>query len=60
MAEALDAATRYTGDAKAARHWYDHERLSVYGNKTPDELVGEGHLDAVLAFLHDLEAGATG
>ncbi len=59
-AEAIDAATRYTGSPEAARQWYDHERLSVYGNKTPAELVRDGHLDAVLAFLDDLEVGATG
>jgi hypothetical protein len=60
MAEALAAATRYTGDAEIARNWYFHERIAVYRNMTPAELVRDGHLDAVLAFLDDLDVGATG
>nr|WP_295105800.1 hypothetical protein [uncultured Caulobacter sp.] len=60
MLKAIAAATLLTGDLQAALYWYRNEPIADYGHKTAAELVAEGHLEAVLAFIEDLENGATG
>jgi hypothetical protein len=49
-----------TRDADKARDGYLGERIAVYGNRTADELVRGGHIEAVLACVQDLRNGARG
>jgi hypothetical protein len=60
MVKAIVAAAELTGDIKKALYWYRNEPIGDYGYKTPAELVASGRLEAVLAFLRDLENGAAG
>lgn len=60
MLKAITAAAELTGDIQKALFWYRNEPIADYDHKTAAELVAEGHLDAVLAFLRDLENGASG
>jgi AcrR family transcriptional regulator len=60
MAKAILAAAALTGDLEQAIYWFRNEPIADYRQKTAAELVGEGQLDAVLAYLDDLRHGATG
>jgi hypothetical protein len=60
MAKAILAAAALTGDLEQAIYWFRNEPIADYRQKTAAELVGEGQLDAVLAYLDDLRRGATG
>lgn len=60
MIKAISAAAELTGDVQKALYWYRNEPIAAYGRKTAAELVAEGHLQAVLAYLRDLENGASG
>jgi hypothetical protein len=60
MVKAITAAATLTGDIGKALYWYRSEPIAQYDHKTAAELVAEGHLDAVLAHLRDLENGANG
>lgn len=60
MVKAISAAAAVTGDIDKALYWYRNEPIGDYGYKTAAELVAEGHLEAVLAYLRDLENGANG
>lgn len=59
-ADILGFVTHMTGDAECALRWYQDEAISAYGGRTGREMVTEGHGHTVLAFLKDLENGATG
>jgi hypothetical protein len=60
MVKAIAAATDLTGDVDKAIYWLINEPIADYRHKTAAELIAEGHLDAVLAYLEDLVGGATG
>lgn len=60
MAKAILAAAALTGDLEKAIYWFRNEPIGDYRQKTAAELVAEGRLDAVLAYLDDLRRGATG
>lgn len=60
MVKAISAAAALTGDVQKALYWYRNEPIADYGHKTAAELVAEGRLDAVLAYVRDLENGASG
>lgn len=60
MVKAITAATELTGDVDKAIYWYRNEPIADYGHRTAAELVAEGHVEAVLAYLRDLENGARG
>jgi len=60
MVKAITAAAMLTGDIQKALYWYRNEPIADYGHKTAAELVAEGHLEAVLSYLRDLENGASG
>jgi len=60
MIKAITAAAALTGDIDKAVYWFRNEPIADYGHKTAAELVAEGHLEAVLAYLRDLENGANG
>jgi hypothetical protein len=60
MVKGITAATELTGDVDKAIYWLINEPIADYHHKTAAELIAEGHLAAVLAYLEDLANGATG
>ena len=60
MVRAISAAVALTGDFDKALYWFLNEPIADYRHKTAAELVTEGQLAAVLSFLEDSKAGATG
>lgn len=60
MIRVLSAAAELTGDIQKAIYWYRNEPISDYDHRTAAELVADGHADAVLAYIRDLENGARG
>ena len=60
MVRVISAAAALTGDVSKAIFWYRNEPIADYDHKTAAELVAEGHADAVMAHLRDLENGASG
>lgn len=60
MVKVISAAATLTGDVSKAIFWYRNEPIADYDHKTAAELVAEGHCDAVMAHLRDLENGASG
>lgn len=60
MVRVISAAATLTGDVSKAIFWYRNEPIADYDHKTAAELVAEGHADAVMAHLRDLENGASG
>lgn len=60
MVKAITAAAGLTGDIQRALYWYRNEPIGDYGYKTAAELVAGGHVEAVMAYLRDLENGASG
>lgn len=60
MVKAIAAAAAVTGDIDKAIYWFRNEPIADYRHKTGAELVAEGQLQAVLAYLEDLRNGANG
>ena len=60
MVKVITAATEMAGDVDKAIYWYRNEPIADYGHKTAAELVAEGNVEAVLAYIRDLENGARG
>jgi hypothetical protein len=60
MVKVISAAATIAGDVTKAIYWYRNEPIADYDHKTAAELVAEGHIDAVMAHLADLENGASG
>ncbi|MER8367638.1 MAG: DUF2384 domain-containing protein [Mesorhizobium sp.] len=60
MVKVISAATELTGEVDRAIYWYRNEPIADYGHRTAAELVANGQVEAVLAFVRDLENGARG
>ncbi|WP_421928635.1 hypothetical protein [Neoaquamicrobium sediminum] len=60
MVKVITAAATLTGDIDKAIYWFRNEPIADYDHKTAAELVAQGHSEAVLAYLRDLENGARG
>ncbi|KXF74822.1 hypothetical protein ATN84_21560 [Paramesorhizobium deserti] len=60
MIKVISAAAELTGDIQKAIYWYRNEPIADYDHHTAAELVADGHADAVLAYIRDLENGARG
>lgn len=60
MVKVITAAATLTGDIDKAIYWFRNEPITDYDHKTAAELVAQGHNEAVLAYLRDLENGARG
>jgi hypothetical protein len=56
----IEAALDVSGDAHRAGTWYKCERLPAFAFKTAEQLVREGRVEDVLAYLKSLEVGAAG
>jgi hypothetical protein len=60
MVKAIAAAALVTDDIPKAIFWFRNEPIADYDHKTAAELAADGHLEAVLSYLRDLENGARG
>ncbi|WP_298958485.1 hypothetical protein [uncultured Methylobacterium sp.] len=60
MIKVIVAASQFTRDIDKALYWFMNEPIADYRNRTAADLVSDGHLEAVLAYLEDLGHGATG
>jgi len=60
MVKAIAAAAAMTGNVDKAIYWFRNEPTADYRYKTAAELVAEGQLGAVLAYLEDLRHGPSG
>nr|WP_235813565.1 antitoxin Xre/MbcA/ParS toxin-binding domain-containing protein [Brucella anthropi] len=60
MMKVISAAAELTGDLQKAIYWYRNEPIPDYGHRTAEELVADGEIEAVLAYVRDLENGARG
>ena len=60
MVKVISAVAQLTGDIQKAIYWYRNDPILDYGQRTAAELVAQGHADAVLAYIRDLENGARG
>ena len=60
MVKVISAAAELTGDLDKAIYWYRNEPIVDYGHRTAAELVADGKVEAVLAYIRDLENGARG
>lgn len=60
MVKVISAATELTRDIDKAIYWYRNEPIADYGHCTAAELVADGQVEAVLAFIRDLENGGRG
>ncbi|RVU15661.1 hypothetical protein [Methylobacterium oryzihabitans] len=60
MIKVIVAASQFTRDIDKALYWFMNEPIADYRNRTAADLVSDGHLEAVLAYLEDLGNGATG
>lgn len=60
MVKVISAAAELTGDLDKAIYWYRNEPIADYGHRTAGELVADGQVEAVLAYIRDLENGARG
>ncbi len=60
MVKVISGAAALTGDVPKAIYWYRNAPIADYDHKTAAELVAGGYADAVMAYLRDLENGASG
>lgn len=57
IARIIAKAAELSGDEGRAIIWFRHQPIVGFGNKTAEELVEEGHADAVIWHLEGMEAG---
>ena len=57
IARILAKAAVLSGDPGRAVVWFRYQRISGLDNRTAEELVAEGHAEAVMDHLLDLEDG---
>ena len=58
MVKVISAATEPTRDIGKAIYWYRNEPIADYGHRTAAEFVADGQVEAVLAFIRNIENGA--
>lgn len=57
IARIIAKAAELSGDEGRAIIWFRHQPIPGFGNKTAEELVEDGHADAVFWHLRGLEEG---
>jgi len=57
MAEIICRVTPWAGSLQQAFAWYRAQPLPSFGDRTPEDLVKEGHAQAVKAYLSRIAAG---
>ncbi|WP_027062329.1 hypothetical protein [Mesorhizobium loti] len=55
MVKVISAVTELAGDVDKAIYWYRNEPIADHGHRTAAELVADGQVEAVLAFIRGLE-----
>ena len=53
----LSLVEHWTEDPAEALRWFTEQRLDVYEGRTAQQLVQQGHSEAVLALLNDAAFG---
>lgn len=56
-AEILEAVLPMAGSAARATSWYRTQCLPSFGGRTPEDLVREGHAEAIKAYLRRISMG---
>ena len=57
IARILARAAAISGDPNRAVIWFRHQPIAGFDHRTAQELVAEGHAEAVMGHLEDLEEG---
>jgi uncharacterized protein (DUF2384 family) len=57
IAAIIARAAEMSGDEARAIIWFKHMPIVGFGGKTAEQLVEEGHADAVMATLETMEQG---
>jgi uncharacterized protein (DUF2384 family) len=57
IARIIAKAAELSGDEGRAIIWFRHQPIPGFGNKTAEEIVEDGHAEAILWYLEGLEAG---
>jgi len=57
IARILARAAALSGDPGRAVIWFRHQPLAGFDHRTAEQLVANGHADAVMGHLDDLEEG---
>jgi uncharacterized protein (DUF2384 family) len=57
IARIIERAAQLAGDEGRAIIWFRHQPIVGFGGKTAEELVEDGHAEAVLWHLESLENG---
>jgi uncharacterized protein (DUF2384 family) len=60
IARIVAAAAEIIGDDERAAVWFRHQPLAGFAGRTAEELVADGHADAVLKHLDQLADGGYG
>ena len=60
MIRVITAAVELSGDVDQALYWFRNEPIADYRHRTAAELVADGKVEAVLAYVEDLRNGAAG
>ena len=58
IAKVLARASALAGDPGRAVIWFRYQPIAAFGDQTAEDLVTEGHAEAVLRHLEDLADGA--
>lgn len=56
----LRAACDVCGDPAKARLWYATQKLSPFGDQTPEQVVQQGRTAALLDYIESMSAGFGG
>ena len=60
IARVVSRAEILLGSQEKAVFWFRNQPLADYGGMTAEEMVSEGHYDAISTYLDDVENGAAG
>lgn len=56
----IAAATKLSGNADLAHEWFHTHAIDVFRGKTAEQLLLDGRVDDVLAYIEMLDAGPAG
>lgn len=56
----LSAAAQVSGDRDRAVYWFRNSPIVEFEHRTAEQLVSDGRVDAVVAYLGSIASGSTG
>lgn len=56
----IRAAADVAGSVEKAIYWYKNNPIPTFDYKTPQDLVSEGRIEALIRYIQSLQAGFTG